>query len=44
MAKGSSKSTADVYGRSGGCVGEYRRSAKPLSIPKFRDLGVVLAG
>jgi hypothetical protein len=24
--EGSSKSTADVYGRSGGCVGEYRRS------------------
>ena len=31
MAKGSSKSTADVYGRSGGCVGEYRRSGdRPL--------------
>ena len=31
MAKGSSKSTADVDGRSGGCVGEYRRSGgRPL--------------
>src|SRR3954468_1294673 len=32
MAKGPSKSTADVNGRSGGCVGEYRRSrSRPLS-------------
>ena len=31
MAKGSSRSTADVDGRSGGCVGEYRRSGgRPL--------------
>src|SRR3954451_12389607 len=31
MAKGPSKSTADVNGRSGGCVGEYRRSGgRPL--------------
>ena len=28
MAKGSSRSTADVHGRSGGCVGEHRRSRR----------------
>jgi hypothetical protein len=37
---GSSKSTADVQGRSGGCVGEYRRSGTALYRAERRVLKI----